>query len=107
MKNHNKQWPWWIRRLVAKTKAAWRAVSQLSKLQKYVINKGVPREYDELYVPGALETAKQLTNQLANLCTAWIDCKTNNIVSTFPNPKQLQPILGYPRCWIQIWLLPY
>lgn len=94
MKNHKEQWPSWIRRLVAKTKAAWKEVSQLSKLQKDVINKGVPREYNELYVPGALETAKQP----ANLCTAWIDSKTNNFVSTFPNPKHLQPILGYPKC---------
>eukprot|EP00064_Thunnus_orientalis_P011705 superscaffoldBa00001715_g11736 len=56
---HKEHYPPWRRRLEAKIKATQREVSQLSELQKGVGTKGIPRKYNKLSIPEALETAKQ------------------------------------------------
>ncbi|XP_078020835.1 uncharacterized protein LOC144459905 [Epinephelus lanceolatus] len=52
-------------RLEAKIKATRKEVSQLSELLKGVGKKGIPRKYNKLSIPEALETAKQRFTGLA------------------------------------------
>ena len=63
--SHKEHYPPWRRRLEAKIKATQREVSQLSELQKGVGMKGIPRKYNKLSIPEALETAKQRLTALA------------------------------------------
>eukprot|EP00064_Thunnus_orientalis_P015365 superscaffoldBa00002837_g15417 len=66
MNTINKEhYPQWRRRLEAKIKATRREVSQLSELKKGVGTKGIPKKYNKLSIPEALETAKQGLTALA------------------------------------------
>ena len=56
---HKNQYPSWKRRLEAKIKATQNKVSQLAELHSgNMVNKGVPRKYNKLSIPEALEIAK-------------------------------------------------
>ena len=58
-RSSKEQNPLWTRRLKTKIKAAQREISQLSEFQKGAMKRKLPKKYNKVFIPEAVETAKQ------------------------------------------------
>lgn len=115
--SHAIQYPPWQRRLEAKIKEVRREVSQLSEAQKGAMKKQVPKRYNQLPIPEALETAKQRLQALASRLKRYTRDnearRINRLFATQPakvyaqwqgnNTRADPPRLETERYWKGIW----
>lgn len=109
MNSHKERYPPWRRRQEAKIKVAWKEVSQIPGLQRAVMKKGGPRNYNKLHIPDALKTDKQrlmaLSSHLKRYTREMQGRRINQLFSTEPsnNVRTVPPRLETEQYWKSIW----